>query len=189
MGTGEQLVTVAAVLLGAVTTHVTNHLMERNRTRYQLLTRWDDRKLDAYANYIDQVRSGVYAAVHLYEQREGIRDSGRSDQELVAELAETARVRGRAFERVLLLGGDDAVEAAHELNVRIMEVDWQAKGETTGTLDEWRERHRAVFGAINAFYDEVRADLGVSGSVTGERHPERDLLLPPQGPGNGDTGA
>lgn len=39
MGTGEQLVTVAAVLLGALTTHLTNYVMERSRHRRELLTR------------------------------------------------------------------------------------------------------------------------------------------------------
>lgn len=86
--------TLAAGLLGAVTTYVTNHLVGRQRMKDQLLTRWDDRKLDAYADYIDQVRAGIFAAVGLYEQREGIRGSGRPEQELTAELSEAADLRG-----------------------------------------------------------------------------------------------
>lgn len=179
MDTGEQLVTVAAVLLGAITTHITNFLMERSRHRHEFRTRWDEKKLDAYATYIDHVRAGIFAAVQLYEQREGIRGTGRPEQELAADLADAARLRGRAFERVLLLGGDDVVEAAHELNASALEIDWQASGKTTGTLAAWRERNRVGFRAITALHEAARVDLGVSGSVTGERHPERDLLLPP----------
>ncbi|MFJ6075808.1 hypothetical protein ACIQFU_34095 [Streptomyces sp. NPDC093065] len=78
----------------------------------------------------------------------------------------------------MLLGGDDAVEAGHELNVLLAEIDWQATGRVDGTLEEWRERHRAAFRAVNAFHEEARADLGIRGRVTGERHPERDLLVP-----------
>ncbi|WP_232542731.1 hypothetical protein [Streptomyces sp. QHH-9511] len=35
-----------------------------------------------------------------------------------------------------------------------------------------------MFRAINAFHESARVDLGVDGGVSGEQHPERDLLLP-----------
>ncbi|MGW6461920.1 hypothetical protein ACWF94_39330 [Streptomyces sp. NPDC055078] len=179
MGTGEQLVTVAAVLLGALTTHLTNFVMERSRNRHALMTRWDDKKLDAYEGYIDTVRACIFLAVQLYETREGLREREQPEPEILAEMSEAGRLRGRAFERIMLLGGDDVVEAAHDLNAVCLEVDWQAHGKVTGSLEEWRERNRAVFRSINAFHEAARSDLGVSGSVTGEQHPERDLLLPP----------
>ncbi|MFE7131941.1 hypothetical protein ACFVIM_13860 [Streptomyces sp. NPDC057638] len=181
MGTGEQLVTVAAVLLGALTTHVTNYFMERSRNRHALLTRWDDRKLEAYEGYIDMIRSSIYLAVQLYETREGLRESDeeQSEAEIRVAMAEAGRLRGRAFERIMLLGGDSVVEVAHELNVMTLEVDWQANGKITGSLEEWRERNRVLFRQINVFHDAARDDLGVRGSVTGDLHPERDLLLPP----------
>ncbi|WP_405849183.1 hypothetical protein OG211_18315 [Streptomyces niveus] len=178
MGTGEQLVTVAAVLLGALTTHLTNYVMEQSRHRRELLTRWDDRKLDAYSGYVDRVRAGIFLAVRLYEHREGIRASEMPEAEMVADLAEAERFRGQSFEQVMLLGGDDVVEAAHELHSAIRAIDWQATGITTGTLEEWRKLHRGAFRGINEFHEAARVDLGVRGKVSGGRHPERDLLLP-----------
>jgi hypothetical protein len=179
LDTGEQLVTISAVLLGALMTHLTNYLLQRSRNRHELLTRWDDKKLDAYENYVDRVRASIFLAVQLYEHREGIRASQKSEAEMLAEIGDADRWRGRAFERVMLLGGDDVVEAGHCLNAAAMEVDWQATGKTSGTLDEWRGRNRSVFAAINDFHDAARQDLGVAGKVTGESHPNRDLLLPP----------
>ncbi|MFD6987697.1 hypothetical protein [Streptomyces sp. NPDC059943] len=78
----------------------------------------------------------------------------------------------------MLLGGDDVVEAAHDLSAAVRAIDWQATGQTSGTLEEWRELHRGAFRAINNFHEAARTDLGVLGSVTGEKHPERALLLP-----------
>lgn len=98
MSTGEQFVTTAAVLLGALMTHITNYMMERSRNRHQLLTRWDYRKLDGYEAYVDRVRASVYLEVPLYEHKERIRPSERPEQELLAEIAEATRLRGRAFE-------------------------------------------------------------------------------------------
>ncbi|OEV04003.1 hypothetical protein AN219_37540 [Streptomyces nanshensis] len=179
LDTAEQLVTVSAVLLGALTTHVTSYLMERQRNRHELSTRWDTAKLDAYEGFIDRTRASIFLGVELYEHRTGLRESARSEREMSAEIADAGRLRGRAFERVLLLGGDDVVEAAHELNAAVLHVDWQASGKTEGSLADWRERNRAAFARINEFHENARVDLGVQGSVTGERHPERDLLLPP----------
>ncbi|NBM17484.1 hypothetical protein GUY61_18050 [Streptomyces sp. GC420] len=189
MGAIEQLVTVAAVLLGALTTHVTNHAMERNRNRVMLLTRWDDRKLDAYEGYVDAVRACIFLAVQLYEHKEGLRPSGKTEPEMIAELAEAGRLRGRAFERIMLLGGDDVVEAAHQLNAAALQIDWQATGRVTGSLEEWRERNRVTFKEINEFHEAARVDLGVQGSLKDESHPERDLLLPPGEPRGSDPAA
>ncbi|WSS21050.1 hypothetical protein OG519_16260 [Streptomyces sp. NBC_01190] len=179
MGTSEQLLTIVAVLLGALTTYVTNYWTERQRLRRELLTRWDDKKLDAYEGYIDRVRAAVFLAVELYEHREGLRPSDDPEPQIRAELSQATHLRGRAFERIMLLAGDDVVEAAHDLNAAALEVDWQATGRTPGTLDAWRDRNRAVFRAINAFHEVARQDLGVSGSISGDTHPARDLLLPP----------
>ncbi|NJP75746.1 hypothetical protein HCK01_00185 [Streptomyces sp. AA8] len=172
--------TVAAVILGGLTTHLTNALAERRRKRHELSTRWDDRKLDAYASYIERIRTSIFLAVELYELREGLRERRRDESEIKADMSEAGHHRGRAFERVMLLGSDEVVEAAHGLNAVTLEVDWQAAGRITGSLEEWRERNRAVFRTINAFHDAARLDLGVRGRVTGEQHPERDLLLPPR---------
>ncbi|MEU4653494.1 hypothetical protein AB0G32_06040 [Streptomyces sp. NPDC023723] len=179
MGTGEQIVTVGGVLLGALTTQVAAYLLERSRNRYQLLTRWDDKKIDAYSEYVDAVKMRIAACVRLYEVREGIREDHRPLVELREDVAEVGRRWGSAFERVMLLGGDDAIEAGHELNSTVSEIVWQAGGQITGTLGEWRERHRTAFRQINLFHEAARADLGIQGNVTGEKHPERDLLLPP----------
>ncbi|WUV81166.1 hypothetical protein OG552_17410 [Streptomyces sp. NBC_01476] len=179
MDSSEQLLTIAAVLLGALSTYATNYWTERQRIRRELLTRWDDKKLDAYENYVDRVRAAVFLAVELYEHREGIRPSDDPEPQLRTQVADAIRLQGRAFERIMLLAGDEVIEAAHALNAASREVDWQATGRTPGTLGEWRDRNRAVFRAINDFHEAAREDLGVSGSVTGEAHPERDLLLPP----------
>ncbi|MEU6406338.1 hypothetical protein [Streptomyces sp. NPDC046985] len=173
-----QLVTIAAVLLGGLTTHFTNHRMERQRTRYLMLTRWDERKLDAYAEYIDRVRSCIYASVLLYETRQGLRSIERTEHELNMALRDAEELRGRAFERVMLLAEDAVVEVAHRLSAAAHAIDWRARGDTSGTLEEWRALHRAVFQEINKFHEAARADLGVSGTFRGAEHGARDLVLP-----------
>ncbi|MGR8009644.1 hypothetical protein [Streptomyces hypolithicus] len=172
------MVTIVAVLLGALTTHLANHLMERQRTRYAMLTRWDERKLDAYAGYIDHVRRCIYVAVLLYEVRNDMRSMDRSEAELTLELVEAEGYRGRAFERVMLLAENHVIEAAHAVNQTAAAIDWQARGATEGTLQDWRDLHKAVFQAVNSFHEAARDDLGVNGNFHGDEHSSRDLILP-----------
>ncbi|WP_308355551.1 hypothetical protein [Streptomyces sp. ODS05-4] len=152
--------------------------MERQRNAHIMLTRWDERKLDAYADYVGQVRSCIYASVLLYEVRKGMRDIGRTESELALALTDAEGNRGRAFERVMLLAEDGVVEAAHALNGAAHAVDWRARGTTDGPLEEWRELHRVAFKAINQFHEAARNDLGVNGDFHGEEQGARDLVLP-----------
>lgn len=180
-----QVVTIVAVLVGALTTHMANHLMERQRTRYAMLTRWDERKLDAYATYIDHVRKCIYKAVLLYEVRNGMRSMDRSEAELTLDLVEAEGNRGRAFERVMMLAENNVIEAAHAVNRAAAAVDWQARGATEGTLQDWRDLHKTVFQGINGFHEAARDDLGVNGSFHGDEHSSRDLILPRSSRENG----
>lgn len=173
-----QLVTIAAVLLGAITTHVTNHLIERAKHRRDLLTRWDEKKLDAYSAYVGQVRASIHAAVLLYEVREHIRTVPRSEHELTMDLTDAGGAQALAFERVMLLAEDAVIEAAHAVQEAMAAIGWQARGVVVGSLDDWRALHATAFAAINQFHECARVDLGVSGKFTGDDHSSRGLLLP-----------
>jgi hypothetical protein len=173
-----QLVTIAAVVLGALTTYVTNHLMERSRRRLALQTRWDEKKLDAYAEFIGRVRTSIYVAVLAYEVRTEIRTVARPQHELLDELTDAWGAQALAFERVMLLAGDTVIEAAHGVQEAAASIAWQARGLVDGTLPDWRGRNTAAFQAINRFHECARADLGVSGRFEGDRHSARGLLLP-----------
>lgn len=79
MDTITQLLTIAAVVLGSVTTYVTNSLMERTKRRDTLRVRWDEKKLDTYVEYVGSVRACIYAAVLAYEVTHDIRSMPRTD--------------------------------------------------------------------------------------------------------------
>ncbi|PBC72152.1 hypothetical protein BX265_6773 [Streptomyces sp. TLI_235] len=178
MDTITQLVTIAAVLLGSLSTYAANQLVERSKRRETLRVRWDEKKLDAYAEYIGMVRSVIHANVLLYEVREGIRTLPRSEHDLTMDLTDAGAAQAVAFERLMLLAGDAVVDAAHAVQEATAAVGWQARGVVEGTLDEWRARNAAAFGAINQLHQRARVDLGVSGTFEGEQHSARGLLLP-----------
>ncbi|MEK2492380.1 hypothetical protein WN990_22775 [Kitasatospora purpeofusca] len=178
MDTATQLITIAAVLLGSLTTYATNQLVEWSKRRETRRVRWDERKLDAYAEYIGQVRAVIHANVLLYEVSGGMRAMPRSEHELSMDLTEASAAQSIAFERVMLLAEDGVVDAAHAVQEATAAIGWQARGVVAGSLEDWRRLNSAAFTAINRFHQSARADLGVSGIFEGEQHSARGLLLP-----------
>ena len=178
MDTITQVVTIAAVILGALTSYATNELMERSKRKLERRTRWDNSKLDAYAEYIGRVRATIHAAVLLYEVREEMRTAGRSERELAEDLTELGIAQSLAFERVMLLADHRVIQVSHTVQEATAAIGWQARGVVHGTLAEWRALHATAFEAINRFHERARQDLGVNGSFDGQEHTERGLLLP-----------
>ena len=178
MDTITQVVTIAAVVLGSLTSYVTSQLMARSKHKQRLRTRWDEKKLDAYADYIGRVRANMHAAVLLYEVRQGMRALPSSQHELTLELAAAGGAQALAFERVMLLAGDAVIEHAHGVQKAVAAIEWQARGVVDDTLESWRGLHVAAFQAINRFHEAARVDLGVTGSFEGDQHTARGLLLP-----------
>jgi hypothetical protein len=60
LGFAPQLGAIAAVLVGALTSYVSVSLSERNRWRRQAQSRWDERRLAAYASYADALKKCLF---------------------------------------------------------------------------------------------------------------------------------
>ncbi|MEU5863576.1 hypothetical protein ABZ815_20565 [Nonomuraea sp. NPDC047529] len=173
-----QVITIAAVIVGAVVTYATNSATERSRHRRQLQIRWDERNLEAYADYIGKVRSCIYSAVRLYESPREPDSPGGQWGQLLDALTAAEGQRAVAFERVMLLANDQVIEKAHEVNMAAARIDWAARRRIECSLEEWRSLHRAVFAAINRLHQCARQDLKVPGLFISDQHTGRGLTLP-----------
>lgn len=182
----SQLVTIAAVLLGSLMTFVTNQLAERSKRRETRRVRWDEKKLDTYTDYISKVRATIAANVVVYKVRKGLRTMPRSEEDVRLDLTQAGTAQAIAFERVMLLAGDDVVEAAHAVQEATAAFGEVARGDADDAPDDWGVLHSAAFHAINQFHERARIDLGVSGGFRGERHSARGGLLP-LGSGGGEA--
>lgn len=173
-----QLVTIAAVILGSLTTYLVSYLTERSQHQRQLRFRWDERKLDAYAAYVGRVRSCIYAAVLLYQARQNSATADHKKSELVTELTKADSQRVLAFERVMLLADESVIEVAHAINEALAVIDWTARGIRTYAEDEWRQLHERAFAEINRFHKAARLDLQVHGRFADDQHSARGLIRP-----------
>ncbi|MBS2962091.1 hypothetical protein KGA66_03460 [Actinocrinis puniceicyclus] len=177
MDLATQLVTIVGVLVGALSTYVASYLVERGKDRRGLALRWDERKLDTYVSYVAHVRDVIYAAVLLFESREGLRTIDKTIDQLTLGLIDAERSRALLFEQLVLLGGAEVVDAGHELNRAVLAIDWRARELTDEDLPGWRALHVRAFQLINEFHNAARSDLGVRGELAAD-HSGLTLNLP-----------
>lgn len=178
MDLAVQGLTLVGVLVGAASTYLAGYLVERSKDRRGLVLRWDERKLDTYVSYVAHVRDVIYAAVLLFEVREGMRSMDKTVDQLTLGIVEAERSRALLFEQLVMLGGVSVVDVGHELNKAVHAIDWRARALTDGDLPEWRELHVRAFQLINEFHNAARADLGVAGLLPSD-HSALSLNLPP----------
>ncbi|MBM4795097.1 hypothetical protein HXP44_24320 [Streptomyces sioyaensis] len=148
-----QIVTLLGVLIGALTSYVSTTVAERTRHRRTMATRWDERKLNTYVEYLTCVKEAADSA------KESLKARGNPDLQraLLATMNEAEKRRSVLFETLILLAEPSAVEAAKDVN----QILWQAliaARESNCDRFFWVDD---LMAALNAFHESARRDLGL----------------------------
>ncbi|MFF4231190.1 hypothetical protein [Streptomyces sp. NPDC001820] len=153
----SQIITLIGVLAGALVSFVATHWAERTRFRQTLATRWDERKLDAYIQYISCIKEEVRTA------RQAVEASERGDDNTGALTAmETAEARRSVlFEGLILLSNDAAVDAARAVNERTWSLLEWARCPGGEASTRHRELSNLVIEALNSLHGAARQDLAM----------------------------
>lgn len=117
----NQVPVLLGVIIGVLGSYLTTAATERARWKRTLDSRWDDRRVEAYALYAQSVKRMIKVAGRIAAGR----DLGGDDeplaptQENLELLADAEAERGRQWETVLLLGHPQTVGLAEAgMNVR-----------------------------------------------------------------------
>ncbi|MEV0442899.1 hypothetical protein AB0I84_27880 [Streptomyces spectabilis] len=155
----NQLPALLGVIVGVVGTLLTSRLNDKAQWTRTLSVRWDERRLDAYAEY-----GRTLNEVHLLAHRitAPSRPSSRAhpiDQTTGLELIAEADVqRTRAWEGVLLLGDADTVAAAREWRWAVLQLERAVLGLADDDFD-WVAAVRRADEGRDRFYTAARASL------------------------------
>ncbi|MEV7793008.1 hypothetical protein AB0O68_13590 [Streptomyces sp. NPDC087512] len=161
----SQIITLVGVLLGAVTSFFAATLAERAKFRQALATRWDERKLDAYVEYVSCVKQASRAAKLALEAR----GRGEDPSEALAEMEAAEDRRSVLFEGLVLLAEDAASQAAATANERLWDLLRCAREPTGVSAARREELGSALVTALNTLHKAARADLAIGRSLTGGR--------------------
>lgn len=160
-----QLVVLAGVIIGALASYLTTAATERPRWRRALDSRWDDRRVEAYAAYGQSVKETIRIASRLAAGR-GITPTHHPlalTQENLDVLEEANAVRAAAWEKVLLLGNPDTVAAARAWHESAWQLQWLMRDLSQEDSKRWQTARSVANDARATFYQSARNDLRVVG--------------------------
>jgi hypothetical protein len=174
MGLTGQLAALLGVVLGAVLSMAASMIVERARWRREQSVRWDERRLNAYADYAHAVKSLAHQYRRIAVAR-GITASGAAPleptEEVLAEVAEAEVRRSALAETVWLLGDFRTNTAAVRLNHCLWHLEWLARELPTTEQGGWDRAYEEFRQARHQFLRLARAGLGVRGTRIAETLP------------------
>lgn len=159
----NQLPALVGVVLGTVAAVVGSVVTDRVRWSRDRQARWDERRMEAYADYARAVKAVHALALRVNAgRRPGASGPWADPERGLAELADAERQRTVAWEAVLLLGDEASVAAAGDWREA---VGWMAvlARDPSPPPDEWSAAVRAADERRDTFYVAARASLAVPG--------------------------
>ncbi|WP_330252928.1 hypothetical protein OG874_44005 [Nocardia sp. NBC_00565] len=158
----QLLGTLSGVVIGGAITFLASYVNERSKWNRSQSTRWDERRLQAYSDFLIVTRGMHTLAARLVRIRAGDLDQqGMSLQEGIVQLGELERERIQRWQEVQLLGSPKAVAIGDELNRCTWTLEYFAYGELTGDAD-WLLIVRDAYRLRKDFSFAARDDLGVT---------------------------
>lgn len=146
----NQFVTLAAVVIGAGMSYLATAANERRRQRNEAVTRWEERRVDLYADYAE-VAKRIFRQMSVVEKLEPSSDEFR---EAASRLNTLEEDRSALFERMMLLGDRDTIEAAHKLH----HVMWTLQSKLPGAVPYTPDWHETPWIApLNELHASARA--------------------------------
>lgn len=153
-----QIITLVGVLIGALTSYFATTMAERTKLRHLMATRWDERKLDTYIEYVSCIKEIQRAAMDAGRAR----DQGKDASDALTEMEESEKRRSVLFEAFVLLSDDKAATAAHAVNQRTWELLRMARLPSSGTAEL---RPIPLVQALNVLHEAARSDLTISSNA------------------------
>ncbi|MEU8329050.1 hypothetical protein [Micromonospora sp. NPDC048839] len=160
-----QLPALLGVLVGTIGTMVATAVTERGRWRRNQTVRWDERRLDAYADFTRAVKE-----IHLVSRgmlsghRPGSRTPVLDREDGITRLAEADVRHTLTWEAVLLLGDATTVRAASTWRRAVRDLE-QAARSLPDPPDDLAALVRQADEARDDFYRAARGGLGVRGGT------------------------
>ena len=164
MNFGSPIVTIAAVVAGALTSYIVTALSDSARYRRELARHWIDLKLENYTHYGNDVKNLAIVtrqitALHgLHEAAPGI------DEDKALALLDEAEVRrSTSYEAARILGDARTIRTTQELNDAAHVLEKIARQRMDADSVVWENSWRSYMAATNAFHESLRRELGVPG--------------------------
>lgn len=157
-----QLLTLVAVVVGAMASFVTTRMIEKARWQRDEAVRWAGKRLDCYTEFALAIKRYIMITRRINVTR-GL---PATDQPLDPEiglpiLAEAEQELSVKWEQLLMLGSPECITAAEGWRQVALHTEWFARG-LRNDPDEYTQAVVDGGKARRRFYNAVRSDLGIT---------------------------
>lgn len=158
----QNIGTLLGVGIGATLAFIASFLNERAKWKRSQVTRWDERRLNAYVDYLHAIR-GMQTLAHRIVAPLGLPSDAEplNQEDGVPLLIEAEIARSKRWQEVLLLGDKPAIEVGVKLNNCVWILEWFARGRLSGPED-WYLAFEETSRLRRQFLSAARKDLGVT---------------------------
>ncbi|MFJ7305262.1 hypothetical protein [Streptomyces sp. NPDC099088] len=173
---GVQISALIGVLVGAAASYAVTALAERTRWKRQTEARWDERRLIAYADYAQAIKTIVTLAHRLAAHR-GLNPDAKPLAPTDANLAlldEAEERRSSCLEGVRLLTDSDTLTAVRNLNHCVWHLV-ALSGSTNSMPQDWENAFSAYRRGRDEYHRHARRSLGITGVAV-----SHDQIWPPR---------
>ncbi|GAA3590233.1 hypothetical protein GCM10022223_00890 [Kineosporia mesophila] len=157
----EQWFALSGVVIGGGLSFAVSQWVERGRRQHEQSTRWMETKFNAYATYTTDVKRVARYARWLATTGPDVEGRIRSVEQAREDLQAAEQDRSSSFERVVLIGSDDVIQAGNRLNAAVWELEGPARLGETPEADVWRSRTNAWLESLSRFHSAAREDIAV----------------------------
>jgi hypothetical protein len=161
----DQLPALLGVGVGTVGTILSTQLNDRAHWKRTRAVRWDERRLDAYAQFARALKEVHHVAMRLTAPQLQLTAEQRNADLLLLGQAEVERTKN--WEGMLLLGDTATVQAGREWRWTVGELVLAARGRSTSDFDRETSVRAANLGR-DRFYEAARAGLNVTGGTVAQ---------------------
>lgn len=184
----SQILPLVGVALGAVASLVVSGVNDRARGRREQAERWNERRLNTYAEYSHVVKE----LTHRYQRVAIARGltTGLHPLEFTPEVSTeltSLEVRRAALAEGLWLFGETRTNtAAVRMTQCLWHLEWLARGELEADGRNWELAYKEFKNARQAYVQEVRTALGIEGPSTSPSEVWPPAWHPAARPGQAD---
>lgn len=159
----DQLPALIGVAIGTLGTILATQLRDRAQWTRAQSVRWDERRIDAYAQYARALKDVHQISLRLVAPDRPESRATPIDREAgLTMLAQAYSEQTKAWEAVLLLGDAATVTAAREWRKAVEQLELTARGRRLDGF-EWDPALQRVNAGRDGFYEAARAGLAVRG--------------------------
>ncbi|MFE5523543.1 hypothetical protein ACFQ9Q_38375 [Streptomyces virginiae] len=176
MSSISEALPLVGVVVGAATSYLVSSANERTRWRRQQSVRWDERRLNAYAEYGHAVKALAHRYLRIAVFR-GIATGSaplEPTDELLDELGEAESHRSALSEGLWLLGDAATNAATVRVNHSLWHLEWLARGLIPADAGAWDAAFAEYRTARQEYLELARASLDLPSGET-----RSDVAWPP----------